>query len=615
MPLALELAAGWLRVLPIEHIAEELERGIELLEATDADVDPRHVSMRVVFDASWRALSSAERSALVRLSVFRGGFAERPVREALGIGRPLLLALRNKSFVSLADGGRFFQHPLLAAYVRERADEAPDVADEARDAHAHWFLEHLRRQEDEGQAGHFRAAVHALAAEHANLEAAWGWALERGWWRPLEKGGSMYGHSYLLAGRPERWGELLRDALRRLPRDSVTWAVLEVHESAVDEFAGRHREAYERRSRAVALLRQHDDPFSLAWGLLLLGESAISLGRADEGRSHYAASVALFTSIGDPHVAGVALEHLHAATDDPDERERLFRRVVEDARATSNEFREIAALHLHGVFVAQAHGAYAEALGMIGRAVDLERAQGWVDVYLAQYLADAAEVRLAAGDLDGAAAQIAEALDLWGTASHLMVTVDPAMRAQAATIAWRRGDAAGAQAWMPPATPAASCLGGLLLHSEMALPGDAVAARAFAERALTLVAPPCAGRSGHLRRVRTLVAAAEAAILVGDASAAARELDEALALAMTWRFLPALLEACAAALPLIADGLGVQVRDWVARHPAAPYVVRRRWSAGEMPAPDAPLAIPGDRDAAWTQALGVAHRVREALGA
>jgi hypothetical protein len=252
---------------------------------------------------------------------------------------------------------------------------------------------------------------------------------------------------------------------------------------------------------------------------------------------------------------------------------------------------------------------------MIGRAVDLERAQGWVDVYLAQYLADAAEVRLAAGDLDGAAAQIADAIERWGSGSHLMVTVDPEMRALAATIAWRRGDAAGVQAWMPPATPAASCLGGLLLCAEMALLDDAVAARAFAERALTLVAPPCAGRPGHLRRVRALVAAAEAAILVGDAAAAARELDEALEIASRWRFLPALLQACVAAAPLFGDGLGVEVREWVARHPAAPYAVRRRSGLGAAPAPTAPLAIPSDRDAAWAQALGVARRVRDALGA
>jgi len=168
---------------------------------------------------------------------------------------------------------------------------------------------------------------------------------------------------------------------------------------------------------------------------------------------------------------------------------------------------------------------------------------------------------------------------------------------------------------MPAASEAAACLGGLLLSSEMARADDPVAARAFAERALALAALPRSGREGHLERVRALVVAAEAAIAVGDAATATRELDEALGLATAWRFLPALLEACAAALPLLGDGFGVEVRDWVARHPAAPYAVRRGRGPGAAPAPAAPLVIPADRDAAWAQALGVARRVRDALGA
>ena len=76
MPLALELAAGWLRVLPLEAIADELEAGLELLAAEDAPVDPRHRTMRAVFDASWAALSARERAALERLAAFHGGFTE-----------------------------------------------------------------------------------------------------------------------------------------------------------------------------------------------------------------------------------------------------------------------------------------------------------------------------------------------------------------------------------------------------------------------------------------------------------------------------------------------------------------------------------------------------------
>jgi predicted ATPase/DNA-binding SARP family transcriptional activator len=615
MPLALELAAGWLRVLPLEDVADELERGLEVLAATDTDVDPRHVSMRVVFDASWRALSSAERSALLRLSVFRGGFRDEAAREAAGVGRPLLLALRNKSFVSLSADGRFFQHPLLAAYLRERAAEDRATEDAAQEAHARYYLDHLHRWEDEGQRGARRAAVQALSSEHANLEVAWAYAIERGWWRSLEKGGAFHGLSYLYAGRPDRWVELLRDALARVPPASITWAVLEVHESSTDEFAGRHQEAYARRRRAVESLRRHDDPFSLAWGLLLFAESAVSLGLGDEGRAFLAESARLFEAAGEPQLYGMALRNLHAIADDPGERERLFDEVLANRRATGNEEYQAQAALDHGVFLADTYGAYPEALGLIDWAVKHEREVDWVRVYVAMFLAAAAEVRLAAGDLDGAAAQAGEALDIWLAGRPLHLTVEPDLRALAATIAWRRGDPASARAFMPPAGEAADCLRGLLLASEMARADDPVAARAYAERALARVAPPLAGREGHFRRVRALTVAAEAALAAGDVAAARHELREALDLASAWRFLPALVEACAVAAALLDGPVADEVRAWAARHPAAAYRTRRRWASEAVKAAAADTReVPGDRDAAWAQALDVAGRVSEALG-
>ncbi|MEX2501688.1 MAG: AAA family ATPase, partial [Trueperaceae bacterium] len=46
LPLAIELAAAWTRAMPPAQIADELERGIELLSTTAEDVPPRHRSVR-----------------------------------------------------------------------------------------------------------------------------------------------------------------------------------------------------------------------------------------------------------------------------------------------------------------------------------------------------------------------------------------------------------------------------------------------------------------------------------------------------------------------------------------------------------------------------------------
>ena len=75
LPLALELAAAWTRVLSCDAIAAELRQGTELLHAADAAHPARHASIDVVFDQSWRLLSPIERDSLSRLSVFHGGFS------------------------------------------------------------------------------------------------------------------------------------------------------------------------------------------------------------------------------------------------------------------------------------------------------------------------------------------------------------------------------------------------------------------------------------------------------------------------------------------------------------------------------------------------------------
>jgi DNA-binding SARP family transcriptional activator len=73
MPLAIELAASWVRSRSCSEIARGLEQSLEQLATTMQDVPTRHRSMRVVFDQSWRLLSAAEQCVLRRLAVFRGG--------------------------------------------------------------------------------------------------------------------------------------------------------------------------------------------------------------------------------------------------------------------------------------------------------------------------------------------------------------------------------------------------------------------------------------------------------------------------------------------------------------------------------------------------------------
>jgi predicted ATPase len=82
MPLALELSAAWLRVMPCPQIAGGIRQALDFLATPLRNVPERHRNLRAVFDHSWALLSEGERGVLASLSVFQGGCRLRGKRGA-----------------------------------------------------------------------------------------------------------------------------------------------------------------------------------------------------------------------------------------------------------------------------------------------------------------------------------------------------------------------------------------------------------------------------------------------------------------------------------------------------------------------------------------------------
>ena len=104
MPLGMELAATWVRLLSCAEIAAELERGLDFLQASTRDLPERHRSMRAVFAHSWQLLDAEEQQVLRRLAVFRGGFTRAAAEQVAGATLAVLAALVDKSLVRGAGG-------------------------------------------------------------------------------------------------------------------------------------------------------------------------------------------------------------------------------------------------------------------------------------------------------------------------------------------------------------------------------------------------------------------------------------------------------------------------------------------------------------------------------
>ena len=114
LPLAIELAAARVRVMPPRTLLLRMSERFKLLSSTGGRVD-RQATLRAVFDWSWDLLLLPEKAALAQLSVFEGGFTLASVEAVLDLSAyenapwPMdaLQSLVHKSFVRQVTDDRF----------------------------------------------------------------------------------------------------------------------------------------------------------------------------------------------------------------------------------------------------------------------------------------------------------------------------------------------------------------------------------------------------------------------------------------------------------------------------------------------------------------------------
>lgn len=183
LPLAIELAAGWVRLLPAEEIARDLRRSMDLLAHDPASPEalarPEHDSARAVLARSWSLLAPREREALSALSVFRGGFTRAAALAVAQAPLPLLSSLVDKSLLAVDDVGRFGLHPLVASYAAERlSHEGSRAADCAR-RHAAYYAQYVAELAARAGADH-RPLAAGIETEYANCCESWRFGVAHG---------------------------------------------------------------------------------------------------------------------------------------------------------------------------------------------------------------------------------------------------------------------------------------------------------------------------------------------------------------------------------------------------------------------------------------------------
>ncbi|HET9648082.1 MAG TPA: LuxR C-terminal-related transcriptional regulator [Microlunatus sp.] len=325
LPLAIELAASWIRVLSAEDLLAEIDKSMEVLTTQSPLVAGRHRSLHAVLASSWQWLGENERRVLSALGVFVGGFTREAAQAVSGASLASLAALVERSLIQRlpdATGGTRYQvHELVRAYALERlAGEGSTAVADVRSRHFDVFLTIVERADAVWEASDGPRGLRLVRDDQANIDAAMRWALERqDTDRALRMAAGLFSF-WIFTSVPTQYSTTLDRALN-LP--------------------ARPEDATALRVRAGALV--------------VAGHAAIATGDLVLARSRFNDGLALAERLEDPVLIGTALRGLaHALlicgelgpTRDHIERSLSISRSVDDRRGIAWSIHDLAELEL-----------------------------------------------------------------------------------------------------------------------------------------------------------------------------------------------------------------------------------------------------------------------------
>jgi predicted ATPase/DNA-binding CsgD family transcriptional regulator len=303
LPLAIELAAARIKLLPPEALLARLEHRLQVLTSGTRDLPARQQTLRSTIKWSYELLPADERRLFWRLSVFVGGCTLRAVEAVCGEADAVALdvldgvaSLLDNSLLQqteqAGDEPRFVMLETIREYGRECL-EASGEKEEIRRAHANYYVALAEEAEPTLCSAERENWVHRLEREHDNIRTALSWSVERKEAATaLRLGGALWRfwllHGHLSEGR--QWLEkALAVAVPQVP--SALRAKALNGAGVLAHYQGDYRQAKVLCEESLALFRELGDKRGMVASLNGLG---LIVGQATRARNNYALARALY---------------------------------------------------------------------------------------------------------------------------------------------------------------------------------------------------------------------------------------------------------------------------------------------------------------------------------
>ncbi len=325
LPLAIELAAARIKLLPPAAMLERLDSRLKLLRGGSRDLPERQRTLRGTIEWSHALLEEGEQVLFARLAVFSSGRTLEAIEAVCDAKGDLPMdalegvsSLLDKSLLRQEEGPegepRFVMLETIHEYARERL-QASGEAEEVRRLHAEYFLTLAEAAEPELSGADQLACLECLEAEHDNFRAALSWSLEKAPETALRLAGALARfwekRSYFSEG--SSWLEAtLRqgDRAEVATTDSATRAKLLSEAGTFAFFRTDFDHAIVLHGEALELYRQVGDDSGVAFALMCLGAQHMEKGDHERAAPFLEEALALSRTIGDKRNTAGTLHNL-----------------------------------------------------------------------------------------------------------------------------------------------------------------------------------------------------------------------------------------------------------------------------------------------------------------
>jgi len=177
IPLALELAATWVRVLSCKEIALEIQQNLDFLSTSSETLPERHQSLQAVFEYSWTLLSKEERLVLKRLSVFQGAFRKEAAEVVAEASVSVLLGLLYKSLLKRNHVGLYELLDVVRQYALAKLEKSSKELTSTKSLQSQYYAEFVSQRTHDLKGGRQIETLSAFANEIGNIRAGWEWSV------------------------------------------------------------------------------------------------------------------------------------------------------------------------------------------------------------------------------------------------------------------------------------------------------------------------------------------------------------------------------------------------------------------------------------------------------